>query len=81
MCKRHILKLFARVRFGAKRNRKARKSNVAQAKPHKEDVFEMWLSAYRNQLEEFCRSQKDHQSNEEPNSNNAEAALESIPLS
>ena len=49
-------------------------TEAVNGKAKKRLTFEMWLSAYRNQLEEFCGSHQRHQTNEQPNPHQAEAA-------
>jgi len=69
-----ILELITRSRLGAKGKGEAAKANGVRAQPNTGLVFEMWLNAYRDQLERFCGSHKRHQVNEQPNSNHPEAA-------
>ncbi len=72
-----ILEFITRSRPGAKGKGEATKANGVRAKPNTGLVFEMWLNAYRDQLERFCGSHKRPQLNEQPNSNHAEAAPDS----
>lgn len=62
-----------RIRVCAKGTVAAMSDEAVNAKPKGRRAFEVWLSAYRNQLEEFAGSQNRHQTSEQPNPKPAEA--------